>query len=74
MGVITPILAKEFNTIQVPQYCQKFSELNNALPNNRAEQSVCTDLDQNAITHSLMLGSKNVRQFLAQTRNMHTTW
>ena len=27
-----------------------------------AKQSVCTPLDENAITHSVLLGSKNVRK------------
>ena len=42
--------------------CHKFRELNTALQNIRAEQSVCTSLDENAVTRSVLLGSNNVRK------------
>jgi hypothetical protein len=74
MGVITPILAKEFNKYNsiIPWNCWakqrtcalrlQFSELNTALPNIRVEQSVCTSLDENNVTHSILLRSQNVRK------------
>ena len=42
--------------------CHKFRELNTALQNIWAEQSVCTSLDENTVTRSVWLGSKNVRK------------
>ena len=42
--------------------CHKFRELNTALQNIWAEQSVCTSLDENTLTRSVWLGSKNVRK------------
>jgi hypothetical protein len=44
--------------------CHKFNELNTALPNILAEQSACTftSPDENAVTRSVKLGSKNIRK------------
>ena len=39
--------------------CHKFNELNTALPNIWAEQSACTSPDENFVTRSVQLGSKN---------------
>jgi hypothetical protein len=64
MGVINPIHAKDYNTIQeylgtVGPSKEQASHQNS---NIQAEQSVCTSLDVNAVTHSILIVSKNVRK------------
>ena len=39
--------------------------LNIELPNIRSEQSVCTGLNENAVTPSVLLGSKIIRKKVA---------
>ena len=39
-----------------------YGQTGSKLSNIRAEQSVCTNLDENAVTRSVLLGSKNIRE------------
>ena len=64
MGVNNPIRAKECDTTH--NSSELLGKAKNKrlirIPNIRAELIVCTSLDENAITHSILIGSKNVRK------------